>query len=230
MKKLKLLGIATGFLVALAVAAIALAAIFGGFTAEKPKDEGPLGGKPITVEPEELLPTLWQTGESSGDGTAVIKTDLGEVTFKITPGGEGLFANLGQGELFFEVLAENFVQSSAFSESFSAENPGLLPLYGAVGFVLEERKAASLLIITQKELAVSSRNFIKTGNFPEEKAEIYREFGGVPEFEQSVVIFGQVTGGFEILEQIAAGESTGYTGGFKAISPINFSLEIIDFS
>ena len=42
----------------------------------------------------------------------------------------------------------------------------------------------------------------------------------MPEYEGRVFIFGQVISGFEVLDSIAEGRTSGYTGGYAAENPV----------
>ena len=62
----------------------------------------------------------------------------------------------------------------------------------------------------------------------EERAKVYEKFGGVPEYEENVLVFGAVVSGNEVIKAISEGKNYGFTGGFSALEPVKInSVEII---
>lgn len=204
-------------LAALVVAALSL------LTGEDPM-ENVLGGVVIEKRRDEAL--AWQTEETEGDVRAEVKTSLGSIVFKIHKGKAAEYF-LSEPEAFekavFNIAAEDlFVQVSPLSKApVPYEESSLGCFYGAVGLAVEEGKTyPSLVIITAKELSGLSAAYISGENFDAERAELYKSFGGVPEYEGKVQIFGQVTEGFDVLQKIAEAKTNGYTGGFALESPV----------
>ena len=115
-----------------------------------------------------------------------------------------------------------FVQCPALSaETFGAEQNELACVYGAVGFAMDGGEISdSLFIVTAKALSGMSSAYISEHGFSAERAALYTEHGGMPEYEGKALIFGQVLSGFDVLDSIAAGKTSGYTGGYTAESPV----------
>lgn len=235
MKKIKTLGIITMIFVVLIIAVFAVLALFGVFRFETDPESGK---SEITFEPiDNRNPAfVWQTSETEGDITAVIKTEKGNIEIKlgdcaaaekfVSLDNEGAFENAE-----FSVLAKDmFIQASVSGENFELEQTEYLPLCGAVAFVMDGEKAApSFVIITAEELSGSSRAFLSNNNFGEEKTGFYKNFGGIPEYEGKIIVFGTVTSGFETLEKISSGENSGYTGGYLAAEPVKINSVEISF-
>ena len=78
MKKLGVFAVIAMILVCAAALAVAVMSFLGG--GESPVRDI-LGG--VLIEKEQNPKLTWQTGETEGDATAVIKTDLGEIVFKL---------------------------------------------------------------------------------------------------------------------------------------------------
>lgn len=224
---------ATVALLGLAIIVVAALAVAGVITIDRPangnidKNENP--AQSAVIEEEKNKDLLWQTAEASAeDVTAVIETAAGSFTLKLYPGAAAdKFAALGEGGAFssgeFSVLAKDmFIQCAPLSEeSFGAEKNDLGCFYGAVGFVMENGMVTdSLFAVTAKSLSAGSRAFIEENAFSAERAELYESLGGMPEYEGKVMIFGQVTEGFDTLDSIAAGKTNSYTGGYAAESPV----------
>lgn len=221
MKKLGVFAVVVMILVCAAALAVAVMSFLKG--GESPVKDI-LGG--VIIEQEKNPKLIWQTGETEGDVTAVIKTDLGEIVFKLdeSKAAERFIESAGNfGGASFETVAENlFIQVPALSKnSEEYEENDLCCFYGAVGFVSEDGKVSdSLVIITANELSGVSKAYISGENFDLERAEFYKDFGGVPEYEGKIQVFGQVVEGFGVLEKIAAAETSGYTGGYAAKNPV----------
>lgn len=215
----------------IAVAVLAVAGIItidkqvGSASADKAENEEP----PAVIAEAKNKDLEWQTAElSSEDITATVETEAGSFVIKLYPGaaadrfaliaGEGSFASVG-----FSTLAENmFIQCPAISEeTFGAEQNELGCIYGAVGFAMDgEEISDSLFAVTAKTLSGMSRAYIDEHGFPSQRAELYESLGGMPEYEGRVFIFGQVISGFEVLDSIAEGRTSGYTGGYAAENPV----------
>lgn len=229
MKKIKILGIITA---AVIFAALAVFAVFAaaGIIEIKPAENG----KPAEIiftpaKSEEEKALEWQTSETSEDVIAVLHTEEGKIKIKLADcKAAEKFTELENSE--FITLAENmFIQTAVKGENFETEETPYGCFYGAVGFVMEDEKAApSFFIITAKELSGLSKAYLSGASISEERKALYEEKGGIPEYEGKVVIFGQVIFGMETAEKIAAKENFGYTGGYAAAEPVKITkTEII---
>ena len=232
--KLKFLGIFSVVLIILVVAVFAVFAAFGFFKIET--DEN--GKNEIIFTPIENKNEFfeWQTSETEGDIKAVFKTSAGNFEVKLGDcAAAEKFIELDNSGTFngmeFSVLAENmFIQSSPSENGFSAEETEFGLINGAVGFVFEKGEAfPSLVIITAKELSSISKGFLAESGFDDERKELYQNFGGVPELEGKIVVFGMVSSGNEVIEKIEKGENSGYTGGFSALEPVKINSVEISF-
>lgn len=234
MKKLRILGIVTMAFLVLVIAVFAVLAAIGIFKIKT--DES--GKSEIIFTPAENKNEFlkWQISETEGDIIAVFKTDAGKFEVKLSDSSAAeKFIELDNAgtfdEMEFSVLAENmFIQSSLSGESFSAEKNEYACLNGAVGFVFEKGEAApSIVIITAKELSGTSKAFLSESAFDEGRKTTYEKFGGVPELEEKVLVFGMVVSGSDVIEEIKNGENSGYTGGFSALEPVKINSVEISF-
>ena len=223
--KMKKLGVAAVILM-VAVCASALAIALASFL------KGGDGGinsllEGVIIEKEKDPKLRWQTEDTEEDITVTLKTSAGDITFKLdgSAASERLIESAAKfGGEEFATAAENlFIQVPALSgDTVPYEESGLGCFYGAVGFATENGKVYdSLVIIAAKELSGLSRAYISGENFDPERAEFYGSFGGVPEYEGKVEIFGQVIEGFDVLEKIAFAETSGYTGGYVPAQPVS---------
>ena len=234
MKKLKTLGIISAAFLVLVIAVFAVLAALGIFKIETDEEgKSNIIFSPVGTENEFIN---WQISETEEDITAVFKTSEGkfEVKLSSSPAAEK-FIELDNAGTFdgteFSVLAENmFIQTSLSGESFSSEKNEFALLNGAVGFVFENGEASpSLVIITANELSGISKSFLSKSGFDEERISAYKNFGGVPELEEKVLVFGMVVSGFDVIEDIKNGKSSGYTGGFSALEPVKINSVEINF-
>ncbi len=221
MKKIRILGLVTMIILILIIAAFALLAAFGVLRIEENADGS---GSHIIFSPigekNELEMPL------SGKNAA-IKTELGDIVIALaeSPAAEE-FINLDNRGSFdgaeFSVLAKDmFIQAEVNDPAFETEKNSYACIYGRVGFVMDEEKAApSFFIITNKKLSGLSESYMKENGFDKEKISLYEKNGGMPEYEGKVIIFGEVISGMETAEKIAKGENAGYTGGYFAENPV----------
>lgn len=232
MKKIRMLALISIIIIILAIAIILVLTVTGVFGKEP-------GEKPeIILNPvENKNPDYeWQISKTKGDAAALIKTDLGDILIKLGDCAaaekflelcnEGTFANAE-----FVTLAENmFIQTGVYGESFYLEQSGYLPINGAAAFVMDGEKAApSIVIINAKELSGTSKAFVSESGFEKEKASLYEKFGGMPEYEGKIIVFGMVVSGTETVETIGKKENSGYTGGYSAAEPIKINSVEISF-
>ena len=193
MKKIKILGIITMIFLVLIIVAFTVLALFGILKIETGED----GKTEISFAPLEEKNEFfeWQTSETEGDRTAVIKTEKGEIKIKLSETAAAeKFIELKNSGAFknaeFSVLAENmFIQSTVPGENFEAEQNEFAAISGAVAFVMEKEEAApSFIIITAEKLSGNSSAFLKNGAFDSERAEVYEKFGGIPEYEGKILV------------------------------------------
>lgn len=224
MKKIKILGIATTIVLVLSLISFTVLSLLGVLSFE----ETPDGKKEIIFTPSggKYSGLEWQTSKTEGDDMAVIKTELGEIEIKLgNCTAAEKFIELCEEGAFngseFSVIADKlFIQTPSVGDDFLAGESPYGCFYGAVGFVIDEETASpSLFIITTEDISGPSVGFMTESGFDEEKAQFYKDFGGIPEYEGKTVIFGQVTSGTEALMKIAAKENSGYVGGYKALEP-----------
>lgn len=229
-KNMKVFAAIAGLFLLCFCAAMLILALLGVFS-ENGAD-GPLsGGQNILTElitPKYKDPALLWQDEPKGEKIR-IETDAG--TFTVTlyaSDAADAFKTFAESGAFngkpFATVTDSFAQVSPLDNSRASytEN-SLAALSGTVGFVLEDKKAASsLVVVTKAGLSGLSEAYLtdNTAAFSEERIAIYREKGGVPELEDRLLLFGQVTEGFDVLEAIASSETNGYTGGFSAESPV----------
>ena len=232
MKKLKTLGIISAVFLVLIISVFAVLAALGIFKIET--DE--TGKSEIIFTPAENKNSAlkWQTEKTEGDITAVFKTDLGKFEVKlgdfeaaekfIELDNEGTFDGME-----FSVLAENmFIQTSLSEKEFSAKKTELAAIKGAACFVMNgELATASLAFITADEISRASADYMEKAGFDEERKEVYNSFGGKPEYEENLLVFGSVVSGFEVIKAIESTENSGYVGGYSPLEPVKIiSVEI----
>ena len=221
MKKQKTLGIVFAMILVLIISAMAALAFFGIFS-EKPEE-----GETILIQEEKFKNKNleWQVKETEGDKILTLSTEQGEIAIKLFDcAATEKFIELNNSGAFdsaeFTVIAEGFIQTGVYGESFAAEKTDLAVINGAFGFVMDEKNSApSLIIITADELSGMSSALLGKNGFDEERASLYKNFGGFPEYENAVNIFGMVIDS-DALSKIAKAENSGYTGGFSASEPI----------
>lgn len=219
MKKLKILGIAMGVFLVLTVAALAILAALGIFTVT-PGENGGISLNPISFKKE------WEITVSE-ETTAVLVTEQGEIEIGLseTDAAEKFVELIQSGEYdkaAFDMIADElFISASADGESFETEKNPFACVYGAVGFVTDGEKASpEFFIVTNNDLSGLSESFMNEQGFEEEKIELYKNLGGIPEYEGKVVIFGKVISDMKVVENIAKTENSGYTDGYKALEPV----------
>lgn len=233
MKKLKILGITTMFVLVLAIGTIAALAAFGVFETAPAEDEKT---PDISIEkPEESSSELeWQTDRSAEGITAAIKTDLGDIVIKLgdCSAAEKFIELDNKGEFdsarFSTAAKDMFIQAFTLGENFTAEGTDYGCFCGAVGFVMDGDEATpNFFIITADKLSGASEAYLIGHNFDSERIALYKEHGGIPEYEGKVLIFAQVVSGMEVVKAIAEGENSGYTGGYSSENPVTInSIEI----
>lgn len=214
------------------IAVLALTGVIG-----KTEDGKPSIFDGLTITPEEKYPLfVWQNSQTEGDLTAVFETEEGSFTVKLSKGTAAeKFKELCEKGAFsgkeFSVAAEDmFIQTAFGGEKFSLADEGYGCFYGSVGFVLEKGEATdSLFIITAKTLSGISEGWL-SGNSPDaEYTAFFEENGGVPQYDGKVLVFAQVTEGFDVIEKLAGAETSGYTSGYAAKNPVKItSVRIVD--
>ncbi|MBR3935328.1 MAG: peptidylprolyl isomerase [Oscillospiraceae bacterium] len=229
MKKLRILGLVSMLVLIFSLGAIIILAAMGIIKIEENPDGSgseiifaPIGGE-----------NPWEIPDSA-KRTAVIKTELGDITVLLSDtGASDAFIALDNDGIYggasFTTLAKDmFIQVSAKERDFEAEETGFSCIGGAIGFVMDEKAAPGFVIITNDELSGLSESYMKEQGFEEEKIALYEKNGGMPEYEGRVLVFGKVISGTETVRKIAEKESSGYTGGYLAAEPVMIkSIEII---
>lgn len=229
-KNIKPFAVIAGLFLLFFCAAMLILTLLGVFSENSAED--PLsGGQNILTElitPTYKDPALAWQDEPKGEAFRV-ETSAGSFTVTLyASDAANAFKTFAESGAFagkpFSVVTDSFAQVPVLDESRgSYPANSLAALYGTVGFVLEGGKtASSLVVVTKAELSGLSNAYLteNTAAFSEERAAIYREKGGVPELEDRLLLFGQVTEGFDALEAIAASETNGYTGGYAAENPV----------
>lgn len=230
MKKLRILGLVTILVLIVILSAILIIFALGMLKIEEKPDGS--GSEIVFTPVEEKDP--WEIPDSA-ERTAVIKTEMGDITIRLSdtaPAEE--FINLDNGGAFegaeFSVMAKDmFIQANINDPSFETAKTDFACVYGTVGFVMDgDMTSPSFFIITNKKLSGLSESYMKEQGFEKEKIAFYEEKGGMPEYEGKVVIFGKVISGMNIAEKIAKTENAGYTGGYLAETPVPVTdVEII---
>ena len=229
-KNIKPFAVIAGLFLIFFCAAMLILTLLGVFSKNGAGD--PLsGGHNILTElitPTYKDPALAWQDEPKGEKFRV-ETSAGSFTVTLyASDAADAFKNFAESGAFagkpFATVTDSFAQVPVLDESrvSYAENT-LAALSGAVGFVLEDGKAASsLVVVTKTGLSGLSNAYLteNTAAFSEERAAVYLEKGGVPELEDRLLLFGQVTEGLDVLEAIASSETSGYTGGFSAENPV----------
>lgn len=215
---------------AILLAAAVVIAVLGYFKIVSIKDiTSAIGISPVQTENAELI---WQTSEQENCRKAVISTSLGDITLKLydcTPA--DLFVrNGGLIGKYITVSSEKmFIQTEeAFETDAEYEDTGLGCICGAVGLALDDdRLTGSLVFITPEEMSTASKAYIKANPMKDGREKFYESYGGVPELEGKIAVFGQVTDGFKVIEKITRLETDGYTGGFNLIEPVEITCVTI---
>ena len=230
MKKLRILAVITTIILIFFIIAAALLAYFGifSFSAENPDIS-----EEIILTPEEAK-EIYLVPEDFAI-KAKIKTSCGNMVISLSDTAAAeKFISLANEKTFdgaeFSVLAENmFIQTKTEGENFSTEKTDFACLYGTVGFAMDSDMASpGFFIITNSDLSGISKAYMQSENFQPEKAALYEDNGGMPEYEGKVIIFGRVIMGTQIPKIIGKKENSGYTGGYSAAEPVIIeSVEII---
>lgn len=217
---------------AILVAAAVVIAVLGYFKIVSIKDiTSAIGISPVRTENAELV---WQTSEQENCRKAVVSTSLGDITFKLydcVPA--DLFVRSGGliGKYITVSSEKKFIQTEeAFETDAVYENTGLGCICGAVGLALDDdRLTGSLVFITPEEMSTASKAFLNANPMKDGRGKFYEDFGGVPELEGKIAVFGQVIDGFKVIEKITRLETDGYTGGFNLLEPVEItSVTIIE--
>lgn len=229
MKKIKTLGIVSAVILVLIIIATAVLAALGILSFETNEE----GITEIILTPESSFKNKeleWQLSETEGDKILNIATEKGKIAIKLydceaTEKFLELLENGAFDEAKFTVLAEDmFIQTEVYGESFSVKQTELACINGAFGFVMDKKDSApSLFIITAKELSGTSSAFLNQSGFDEERINAYKNFGGMPEYDGKLNVFGMTVSGFDAVSAISSAENSGYTGGFSAAEPISIN-------
>lgn len=208
------------------VAVLAVLAYAGGFLGDGP---GPSPSSPVglgtirpsfNVQPPSATPLASPPSEPAGDGTtAMIETDLGDITFEIfnqsAPVASENFINLAEAGYYdgvvFHRIVDNFVIQGGDPEGTGTGGPGYdiqdEPVVGEYG------RGIVAMARTGAPNSAGSQFFIVV----DDEARLALETAGAS--AGKYVIFGRVTAGMEVVDQIVAGEKTGQNGDI-AVDPV----------
>lgn len=219
MKKTKILGITMAVSLVLIIGAFAMLAAFGVF------ESGEEGG--INISPEEKIDIF----DTSKCDYVTLKTDSGTIKIFVAdcPAGKK-FAELAEsgalsGGEIKTAVRDMFIQADINGESFETEKTNFSAIDGTVGFILDGEKASpSFVIIAAEELSGASKAFLSENDFDEESVAFYSEGGGVPEYEDKIIVFGQIDSEeSNTVNIICEAENSGYTGGYSLAEPVKIN-------
>ncbi|MBR2041811.1 MAG: peptidylprolyl isomerase [Oscillospiraceae bacterium] len=199
MKNTKIIGIIIGVLIIILIALLVFLWAFGAFRISSGEELPPEISETENINPGNN--TEWQKTETSGDKTALFKTEKGDFEIKLADCETAeKFEELNASGAFegatFLILAENlFIQSGTCGEAFAAEENEMECIRGAVGFIRDgDEVYPSIVIITGEDLSEA--------------------------LDGRLSVFGQVVSGMETVDEIAYSENKGYTAGYSAVEPI----------
>jgi len=156
---------------------------------------------------------------------ATIKTNKGDITVRLFPeyaprtveNFVGL-ANDGyyDGVIFHRVIPNFMIQGgdptgtgdggeSFFGGQFEDEfSPYLFNLKGALSMANAgpNTNGSQFFIVTMNEVPENMIMQLEPAGFPKEIIEAYKEYGGTPWLDQKHTVFGHVSGGFDVAEDI----------------------------
>ncbi|WP_323702913.1 peptidylprolyl isomerase [Mammaliicoccus sp. Dog046] len=163
---------------------------------------------------------------NEGERVVQIKTNKGNMTFKLfpelAPKTVENFIGLAEkkyydGIIFHRVINDFMVQGgdptgtgmggesiygSAFEDEFSLQ---AFNLYGALSMANAgpNTNGSQFFIVQMKEVPANMLSQLKDGGWPEEIVDRYAEKGGTPWLDQKHSVFGHITEGEDVLEDIA---------------------------
>lgn len=218
MNKIKILGITVTISLALIIGAFALLAALGVF------EFGEGGG--INITPEEKI-DIFDTSECD---YVTLSTDAGIIKIFVAdcPAGEKFLELAESGALHGEIktaVKGMFIQADINGYSFETEKTDFSAIDGTVGFILDGEKASpSFVIIAAEELSGASKAFLSENGFDEESVDFYTKGGGVPEYEDKIIVFGQIDfDESDTVNIICEAENSGYTGGYSLVEPVRIN-------
>lgn len=156
---------------------------------------------------------------------AVIKTNKGDITVKLfdehTPKTVKNFVELAKkgyydGVIFHRVIPNFMIQGgdptgsgmggeSIYGDKFEDEfTPELFNLRGALSMANAgpNTNGSQFFIVTMNEVPSNMVSQLEPAGFPKEIIEAYKEKGGTPWLDQKHTVFGHVTDGLEVAEEI----------------------------
>jgi peptidyl-prolyl cis-trans isomerase B (cyclophilin B) len=129
-----------------------------------------------------------------------------------------------QGEVYDETLLTTDMQKAnqclpqlMQKPAYAGLQDELRKIYYEQGQQAYADKIVSLVPTIEKELGVSC-----TISYPEDRLEVYTTIGGAPHLDDAYTVFGRVVEGLEVVDKIAAVETTGE----KPIEPIYMTIEV----
>lgn len=173
------------------------------------------------------FPQLKEKAENAK--TATIKTNKGDITVQLFPEQAPKtvenFVGLSEkgyydGIVFHRVIPNFMIQGgdptgsgmggeSLWGDPFEDEfSPELFNLKGALSMANAGpgTNGSQFFIVTMSEVPEQMIGQLEAAGFPEEIIEAYKENGGTPWLDQKHTVFGQVTEGFEVADEIQAVE------------------------
>lgn len=169
------------------------------------------------------FPQLKEKAENAK--TATIKTNKGDITVQLFPEQAPKtvenFVGLSEkgyydGIVFHRVIPNFMIQGgdptgsgmggeSLWGDPFEDEfSPELFNLKGALSMANAGpgTNGSQFFIVTMSEVPEQMIGQLEAAGFPEEIIEAYKENGGTPWLDQKHTVFGQVTEGFEVADEI----------------------------
>lgn len=163
----------------------------------------------------------------SGDTVATIKTNFGEMKFRLlekaAPKAVENFIGLAKkdyydGLIFHRVINDFMIQGgdptgtgmggeSIFGEPFKDEfNDTVKHYYGALSMANSgpDTNGSQFFIVESETVDEDYVGQMKSANFPEEIVNRYIEKGGTPWLDSRHTVFGQMYEGFSVLKEIAS--------------------------
>ena len=190
------------------VAVVAVLAYAGGFIGGPgPSPSSPIAVRPsFNVQPPSATPLASPPAAPAGDGTtATISTELGDITFELfnqsAPVASENFINLADAGFYdgvvFHRIVDDFVIQGGDPEGTGGGGPGYdirdEPVVGEYG------RGIVAMARTDSPNSAGSQFFIVVDDQARAALEDRRTY----------VIFGRVTAGMEVVDQIVAGPKTG---------------------
>lgn len=178
------------------------------------------------ITEKEIEALKWQTNGISQGNILEINTEKGKMSFKLF---DCVYSDLIEEKISqwnsseITVAAKDmFIQMDPRSdEKIDYEKTDLGCFYGSIGFVVDNGKVSdSVVIISRKKINGQSSLYMDANFSDNQKKNLYDVMGGIPEYEENVVIFGQLVDGIEILDSIEKEKTNGYVNGYILNEPV----------